>query len=393
MPADTSARCRLDLARTVTGAAGGKPFPARRHPPRFLHPRRRRLRRRLREPQRRRRLQRRARQRGGKPRAHGGGARRCGRSGFITAYQIHSPDVVVADAPWTAENRPRADAIVTRTPQLGDRRLHRRLRTGAVCRRAGARHRRRACRLARRVHRRHRGDHRGDGKARRRPHPHRRRARPDHPPANYEVGPEFVARFTRPTPATRTSSSRRPSPATLLFDLPGYIAARIRRAGIVQFEDLGLCTYAEPRTLLQFPPHDPSRRARLRTPCQRHRACRLKYCAACALDSVPDLSLPLQPAAGDKDKNAAAGVAMQGCWWRRIGRAAWREICRSRWLLAAAGALALSACTTDGQPSADRMPDRAAPASRSNRSTARRKGSSTNWCRTSTTRRRCAVCR
>src|ERR1017187_2977108 len=37
---------------------------------------------------------------------------------LITAYQIHSPDVVVADQPWTLENRPRADAIVTRTPRL-----------------------------------------------------------------------------------------------------------------------------------------------------------------------------------------------------------------------------------------------------------------------------------
>src|SRR5262249_39938492 len=37
---------------------------------------------------------------------------------FITAYQIHSPDVVVAEEPWTHETRPRADAIVTRVPGL-----------------------------------------------------------------------------------------------------------------------------------------------------------------------------------------------------------------------------------------------------------------------------------
>src|SRR5674476_242455 len=30
---------------------------------------------------------------------------------LLTAYQIHSPDVVVADQPWALENRPRADAI------------------------------------------------------------------------------------------------------------------------------------------------------------------------------------------------------------------------------------------------------------------------------------------
>ena len=37
---------------------------------------------------------------------------------LLTAYQIHSPDVVVADEPWTTDKRPRADAIVTRVPQL-----------------------------------------------------------------------------------------------------------------------------------------------------------------------------------------------------------------------------------------------------------------------------------
>ena len=37
---------------------------------------------------------------------------------FLTCYQIHSPEVVVADTPWPSSERPRADAIVTRTPGL-----------------------------------------------------------------------------------------------------------------------------------------------------------------------------------------------------------------------------------------------------------------------------------
>ena len=37
---------------------------------------------------------------------------------FLSAYQIHSPQVVVADAPWTNDARPKADAIVTKTPGL-----------------------------------------------------------------------------------------------------------------------------------------------------------------------------------------------------------------------------------------------------------------------------------
>ena len=38
---------------------------------------------------------------------------------LLTPYQIHSPDVVIVEQPWTHDNRPRADAIVTRTPRLG----------------------------------------------------------------------------------------------------------------------------------------------------------------------------------------------------------------------------------------------------------------------------------
>src|SRR6478735_2801977 len=37
---------------------------------------------------------------------------------FLTAYQIHSPDVVTVERPWSAHELPRADAIVTRTPGL-----------------------------------------------------------------------------------------------------------------------------------------------------------------------------------------------------------------------------------------------------------------------------------
>src|SRR3981081_3920174 len=36
---------------------------------------------------------------------------------FLTAYQIHSPDVVTIERPWSAQERPRPDAIVPRTPR------------------------------------------------------------------------------------------------------------------------------------------------------------------------------------------------------------------------------------------------------------------------------------
>jgi len=68
---------------------------------------------------------------------------------FLTAYQIHSPDVVVAEEPWASDARPRADAIVTCAVGLA---------IGVSTADCGpvlfadakrARDRRRACRLAR----------------------------------------------------------------------------------------------------------------------------------------------------------------------------------------------------------------------------------------------------
>lgn len=37
---------------------------------------------------------------------------------LVTVYQIHSPDCVVAEQAWKLDQRPRADAIVTKTPGL-----------------------------------------------------------------------------------------------------------------------------------------------------------------------------------------------------------------------------------------------------------------------------------
>ncbi len=37
---------------------------------------------------------------------------------LVTPYQVHSPDAVVVDEPWAWENRPKADAVVTDRPGL-----------------------------------------------------------------------------------------------------------------------------------------------------------------------------------------------------------------------------------------------------------------------------------
>ncbi|MEH3146758.1 MAG: peptidoglycan editing factor PgeF [Methylobacterium frigidaeris] len=65
--------------------------------------------------------------------------------------------------------------------------------------------------------------------------------------AAYEVGPEFRDRFTAADPGNArwfTLSPERPDHS--LFDLPGYVVARLDRAGIGKVADLGLCTYGDP---------------------------------------------------------------------------------------------------------------------------------------------------
>ena len=174
------------------------------------------------------------------------------RDRLLTAYQIHSPDVVVVEKPWAREGRPRADAMVTRTPSLalgvstadcgpllfadGEARVIGAAHSGwrgaftgvieatlAAMETLGARRDRIAVALG-----------------------------PTIRQANYEVGPEFVARFTVADPATARFFAASSKADHAMFDLPGYIAERIQRAGIVQFEDLGLCNYAEPERFFSF---------------------------------------------------------------------------------------------------------------------------------------------
>ena len=165
---------------------------------------------------------------------------------FLTAYQIHSPDVVTIERPWSAQERPRADAIVTRAPGLAigvttadcgpvllaDQQAGvigaahagwRGAATGileatiAAMERCGADRARMVAAI---------------GPTIRQP--------------NYEVGPEFVARFTAEDGANARFFQPSPRPDHALFDLPGYIAARLARAGVARVEDLGHCTYGDP---------------------------------------------------------------------------------------------------------------------------------------------------
>jgi YfiH family protein len=164
---------------------------------------------------------------------------------LLTAHQIHSPDVVTIERPWAPAERPRADAIVTRTSGLaigvttadcGPVLLAdaaagvigaahagwRGAATGvleatiAAMERCGADRARMVAAL---------------GPMIRQP--------------NYEVGPEFVTRFTADDGANERFFRPSPRKDHALFDLPGYIAARLAGAGVRKVEDLGHCTYAD----------------------------------------------------------------------------------------------------------------------------------------------------
>jgi len=171
---------------------------------------------------------------------------------LLTAYQIHSPDVVVAEGPWSHGSRPRADAIVTRAPRLaigvttadcGPLLLAdaeagvigaahagwRGALTGvieatlAAMERLGAARHRTVAAL---------------GPTIRQP--------------NYEVGPEFVERFLAADPGNALFFTPSEQTGHAMFDLGGYIGERMRRAGIETFEDLALCNYAEPERFFSY---------------------------------------------------------------------------------------------------------------------------------------------
>jgi YfiH family protein len=171
---------------------------------------------------------------------------------LMTAYQVHSPDVVVAETPWTREHAPRADAVVTcvaglavavttadcgpvlfADPQAGIVAAAHAGWKGALggvleatletMERLGAERSRIVAAL---------------GPTIRQP--------------SYEVGPEFVSRFSAAAPEAECFFVSAPRNGHALFDLPGFIARRLARAGIGQVEDLQLCTYADPSRFFSY---------------------------------------------------------------------------------------------------------------------------------------------
>ena len=167
------------------------------------------------------------------------------RDRLVTCYQVHSPDAVVAEAPWAPEDNPKADALVTRERGLaiavssadcgpvlfadpeagvvgaahaGWKGAFTGVLESTIAAMEGLGARRGAILAA---------------------------VGPMISASAYEVGPEFVARFR--DAGETVDRWFRPSAKAghALFDLPAYIVHRLERAGVAAAVDLKLCTYAD----------------------------------------------------------------------------------------------------------------------------------------------------
>jgi polyphenol oxidase len=171
---------------------------------------------------------------------------------LLTAYQIHSPHAVITEGPWPADARPRADAIVTRTPHLAigitTADCGPILLADPVARVIGAAHAGWRGALT--------GIIEAAIAAMERLGAERRRIRAALGPMirqdNYEVGPDLIARFDAEDSAGRPFFTKGDREGHAQFDLAGYIRSRLGRAGVVEVEDLALCTYADPAQFFSF---------------------------------------------------------------------------------------------------------------------------------------------
>lgn len=171
---------------------------------------------------------------------------------LLTCYQVHSPIVVTVKAPWPASDRPQADAMVTAQPGLAlgvltadcVPLLLADTQAGVV----GA------------AHAGWRGAMQGIvgetvaamqalG------------AKPDRIVAaigpciwqeSYEVGPDFAAPFLAQTIQNERFFRPAPRPQHQLFDLPGYVAARLEASGVAAISTSVGNTYTESEDYFSF---------------------------------------------------------------------------------------------------------------------------------------------
>ena len=165
---------------------------------------------------------------------------------LLVPFQVHSSHVIAVSAPWTRENRPRCDGLVTATPglALGV--------TGADC--GMVLFADPCAKIIGAAHAGWKGALNGVVEATvaamvslgAKKEAIRAGLGPCIAQESYEVGSEFYGAFASGDPGSErffVASER--DAERKMFDLHGYIADRARRAGLQHFEDSGLDTYAD----------------------------------------------------------------------------------------------------------------------------------------------------
>jgi polyphenol oxidase len=69
---------------------------------------------------------------------------------------------------------------------------------------------------------------------------------------SYEVGPEFVERFTAEDSGFRRFFTDSPKPGHAMFDLPAFIEMRVAQAGAASFENIRVSTYANEESCFSY---------------------------------------------------------------------------------------------------------------------------------------------
>lgn len=172
--------------------------------------------------------------------------------GLLSAHQWHSADAIEALAPWDGLAPPKGDALATATPGLGLGVLTADcapvLLADAQARVIGA------------VHAGWKGALAGvtDAAVAAMERLGAQRARivavlgPTISQDFYEVGPEFIGHFVAQDPAHARFFKPSLRAYHQMFDLPGYLAHRLKAGGIGRVADLGLCTYADEQRFFSF---------------------------------------------------------------------------------------------------------------------------------------------
>jgi purine-nucleoside/S-methyl-5'-thioadenosine phosphorylase / adenosine deaminase len=173
-------------------------------------------------------------------------------SHLLTVFQKHSATAVVAKAPWKEGKIPEADAIVTATPGLAVGVLTADCAPVLFC--DGE------ARVVGAAHAGWRGALSGIVEATVEAM-QKLGARPERIVAvigpaisqdAYEVGADYQERFIAEEPESAAFFAVDEGSGEPHFDLPGYVAERLRRAGVGTVSDLGLCTYCEESRLFSY---------------------------------------------------------------------------------------------------------------------------------------------